>query len=101
MNDLETTASAHLPGLDVEIVHRRLPDENAEQISIHLKAMPSFEAFGDYLRTANPFVLWATAMQAAWAPWLAMAQSAGLPEWPMPRLLESQHRRTPSPPTQP
>lgn len=100
MNDPETTASAHLPGLDVEIVHRRLPDENAEQISIHFKAVPSFDAFGDYLRTANPLLLWATAMQAAWAPWLAMARSAGLPQWPMLATLNAEDRRTPSPPTQ-
>jgi hypothetical protein len=39
-----TTATAHLPGLDIEIVHRRLPDGDAEQISINLQAAPSFEA---------------------------------------------------------
>jgi hypothetical protein len=27
-----TTVTAHLPGLDIEIVHRRLPDSDAEQI---------------------------------------------------------------------
>ena len=41
-----TTATAHLPGLDIEIVHRRLPDGDAEQILISLQATPSFEAFG-------------------------------------------------------
>jgi hypothetical protein len=48
---------------------------NAEQISINLKAVPSFEAFGRFLETANPFVLWA---QMAWFPWLRAA-SAMLP----------------------
>lgn len=68
-----TTASAHLPGLDIEIVHRRLPDGNAEQISIHLQAVPSFEAFARYLEAANPFALWAQAARLAWLPWLAVA----------------------------
>jgi hypothetical protein len=44
-----TAASAHLPGLDIEIVHRRSPDGDAEQISINLQGVPSFEAFGRYL----------------------------------------------------
>ena len=68
-----TTASAHLPSLDIEIVHRRLPDGDAEQISIHLRAVPSFEAFGRYLEAANPFAFWAQAARLAWLSWLAVA----------------------------
>jgi hypothetical protein len=41
-----TKATARLPGLNIEIVHRQSPSGDAEQISIHLQAMPSFEAFG-------------------------------------------------------
>ncbi len=41
-------AMAHLPGLQVEIVHQRLSDE-VEQISIELQAEPSFDAFGQFL----------------------------------------------------
>ena len=37
-------ATARLPGLEVEIIHRRLPDADAEQLSINLQAVPSFEA---------------------------------------------------------
>jgi hypothetical protein len=48
-----TTATAHLPGLDIEIVHRRLPDGDAEQILISLQATPSFEAFGRDRRRAQ------------------------------------------------
>ena len=59
-----TMASAHLPGLDIEIVHRRLPDGDAEQILINLQAAPSFEAFGRYLEAINPFVFWAQAARA-------------------------------------
>jgi hypothetical protein len=37
-----------LPGLDIEIIHRRSPSGDAEQISINLQAVPSFEAFGRF-----------------------------------------------------
>jgi hypothetical protein len=73
--DDATRAVAHLPGLDIEIEHRRSPDAGAEMISIHLQAMPSFEAFGRYLEAANPFAFWAKAAQLAWQPWLAAAQA--------------------------
>jgi hypothetical protein len=73
------TATAHLPGLDIEIVHRRAPDEDVEQISVTLKAVPSFEAFGPYLEAANPFAVWAQAMQLAWLPWLKAARAVSLP----------------------
>jgi hypothetical protein len=43
-----TRATAHLPGLEIEIVHRR-PIDNVEQISINLQAAPSFEAFDKFL----------------------------------------------------
>jgi hypothetical protein len=48
-------ATARLPGLEVEIVHCRSPAADAEQISINLQAVPSFEAFGQFLQTANRF----------------------------------------------
>jgi hypothetical protein len=76
------TAKAQLPGLDIEIVHRRSSDEDAEEISITLKAVPSFEAFGRYLETAHPFFFWAQAMQLAWLPWLQAARSMSVPEIP-------------------
>jgi hypothetical protein len=65
-----TRATAHLPGLDIEIVHRRTAD--AEQISVHMQAMPSFEAFGRFLENANPFALWAQAAQLIWLPFLPL-----------------------------
>ena len=54
MEDNTTRATARLPGLDIEIIHRRSLNDEAEQISINLQAMPSFEAFGQFLETANP-----------------------------------------------
>jgi hypothetical protein len=69
------TARARLPGLDIEIVHRRSPAADAEQISIHLQAVPSFEAFGQFVEANNPFALWVRAAQMAWLPWLGATQA--------------------------
>ena len=70
-----TRATAHLPGLDIEIVHRRSPTADAEQISINLQAVPSFEAFGRFLQTAHPFAFWVQAAQLVWFPWLGAASA--------------------------
>ena len=70
-------AVAHLPGLDIEVTHRRAPD--AEHISIHLQATPSFEAFGSFLDAANPFAFWMKTAQMLWAPWLNAARMLTLP----------------------
>jgi hypothetical protein len=68
-NDDTTRATASLPGLEIEIVHRRPRDAEAEALSITVQAMPSFEAFGRSLEAANPLAFWAQAMQMAWLPW--------------------------------
>jgi hypothetical protein len=69
-SDHDTTrATAKLPGLEIEIVHRRPRDTEAEALSITLHAVPSFEVFGRYLEAANPLAFWAQAMQMAWLPW--------------------------------
>ena len=59
IEDDTTRATARLPGLKIEIVHRRSPGAEVEQISISLQAAPSFEAFARFLETINPFALWA------------------------------------------
>jgi hypothetical protein len=74
-----TTASARLPGLDIDIIHSRSPDGDSEQVSITLKAVPSFQAFGRALEAANPFAFWATTMRLAWLPWLEAARSVMQP----------------------
>ena len=85
----ETKLTAALPNLDVQIVHRAYPDENAEAISITFKATPDFATVGKMLAPNLPLLaLWAAPMQAwtglmqqAWAPWLnAMGASAKLLE---------------------
>jgi len=78
----ETKALARLPNLDIEIHHRRVPEEGAEYLSISLRATPSFRAMADHLDTfapqlLNPMTFWLTAMQAAqafWAPFLPMSR---------------------------
>jgi hypothetical protein len=91
----ETTARAELPHLEIEIRHRRLPEEHAEYLSISLRAMPSFGAVGRHLEARNPalawlavttpFNPWARLMRTAWAPWLA-AWSGLLPAVPRPEV---------------
>ncbi len=73
-----TRATAHLPGLEIEIVHRR-PSDNVEHISINLQAAPSFQAFGKFVETANPFTFWFRAAEMMWLPWSGVAQMMMLP----------------------
>jgi len=81
-----TRATAHLPGLEIEIVHRRSPGAEVEQISINLQAVPSFEAFGRFLETTNPFALCAQAAQLALFPWLGAARALMVPLSVTPKL---------------
>ena len=60
-----TRATARLPGLEIEILHRWLPSGAAEQISINLQALPSFEAFSWFIES-NALAFWGQAMQVAW-----------------------------------
>jgi hypothetical protein len=79
-DDIEpTTASVHLPGLDIRIEHQRSAAGDFEQISINMRAVPSFEAFGRFLEQANPFAFWIQATQLAWAPWLEATRAMTLP----------------------
>ena len=68
IEDDTTRATADLPGLKIEIIHRKSPGADAEQITISLQAVPSFEAFGRFLESANPFAFWAPVAQVAWLP---------------------------------
>lgn len=80
----DTRIHAALPTLDVEILHCQLPEENAEAMTIRLKATPSFEATAGLLPPllsaqlslfpmAQPVMLWARWMESMWSPWLRMA----------------------------
>jgi hypothetical protein len=74
-----TRATASLPGLEIELVHRKPRDAEVEAFSSNLQAMPSFEAFEHFLEAANPFAFWAQALQMAWRPWLEASRALTLP----------------------
>ena len=78
--NIDLTATARLPGLDVEVIHRRSPAGDRDEILISLRAVPSFWAFGSVLYAANPFVFWAEATRLTWleaARALTLPSSAG------------------------
>jgi len=78
-----TKASADLPGLAIDVVHRQSSNGDFEEISINLRATPSFEAFGRFTEVADPFTLWTQAARLMWMPWLLTAQAMMLPGgWP-------------------
>jgi hypothetical protein len=81
-----TRATARLPDLDIEIVHRRSPGGDAEQLSINLEAVRSFAAFGRFVENANPFAFWARAVQLTWLPWLVAAQAVMPPSLRLPQM---------------
>jgi hypothetical protein len=55
-----------------------LPSADSEQLLITLQATLSFEAFGQFLRLANPLTFWAEAARLAYALWLEAARGAML-----------------------
>lgn len=72
----ETTATARLPHLDIDIVHRRARAGDAEELSITLHAVPSFQVFGRFLEKANPLQFWATLAETMWLPWFGLLGAA-------------------------
>ena len=77
-NDIERT-TARLPNIDIEIVHRRAPQDDSEQLLVNIQAVPSFEAFGRFLEAANPFAFWVQASRLALMSWVDVARLAMLP----------------------
>ncbi|MDH3474907.1 MAG: hypothetical protein OEM59_14590 [Rhodospirillales bacterium] len=81
----ETSIAADLPSLRIELLHRALPEQDAEQITIDIRATPSFEALGRTLSygllpmmaTANPALVWMRMVEAAWRPWLDVLRLSG------------------------
>jgi hypothetical protein len=59
---------------------------DAEQMSIHLQAVPSSEAFRRFVDSANPFAFWTQAVQMAWLPWRAAAQAMLPPDLTLPQV---------------
>src|SRR4030095_6736389 len=83
-----TRASARLPGLDIDIIHRQSPNGDWEEMSINLRATPSLDALGSLFEAANPFTFWVHATRFMWMPWLLTAQTMMLPAG-QPRTLPS------------
>ena len=78
--EIETTkATARLPGLDIEIIHRQSPNTEWEQVSINVRATPSFEMVGRSFEVADPFTFWMQAVSLMWTPWMLTAQTMMLP----------------------
>ena len=69
----ETTATARLPGLDIEL--KRRVDADAEYVSVTLRAVPSLQAFS---ATLNPMLL----PLVLWQSWFDMAQTFWRPFLP-------------------
>jgi hypothetical protein len=67
----DTRAVATLPNLEIEIRHRKDPEERAEYLSVTLKATPDLDAVAMWLDPARMMRAW-----LAFNPWLAA--------WPMP-----------------
>lgn len=55
----ETTLTAHLPKLEIQIRHREAGEDGAEVIAIQFRATPSFDAVAGLLAPAlmNPLLL--------------------------------------------
>ena len=86
MND-DTRATAKLPNLEIEIWHRKAPDEGAEYLSLTLRATPDLDTAIAWLDPVRMMQAWASLN-----PWLAMWGGFG---WPM---LAPTRRPEPEPP---
>jgi hypothetical protein len=75
-----TRAITHLPGLDIDITRRQSSNGDWEQVSISIRATPSFEVLGRSFELADPFALWVQAARLMWVPWLLAAQTMELPD---------------------
>jgi hypothetical protein len=66
----ETRVHGRLPNMHIDIVHRRVPDSDAELVSVTVTAVLHPQAFDVFLPFADPFRLWTQLAEAAWSPWL-------------------------------
>ncbi len=81
----QTRATARLPNLDIEIVHRRPWEGHEEQLVVMLRAVLSFEAFGRLLEARSPLLVWTQMLEAAWSPWVrGLTAALGQPARPWP-----------------
>jgi hypothetical protein len=81
--NIDLRATARLPGLDVEVVHRRSPAGARGEILISWQGVPFCGAFDSVLYETNPFVYWVEATRLAW---LEAARALMLPSNAAPTL---------------
>jgi len=82
MSTDETTIRASLPALDIEVTRSRAESGEAETLSVHLTARPSFAAVEGFLAAQmpmlggggafNPAAAWMAGVAAMWRPWLSL-----------------------------
>ena len=78
----ETTRGiANLPSMDVELVHDKSEDGQAERLAIRITGRPDLHSAAKFVEpelmsaalAMNPFLAWPMRMaQQFWAPWLAL-----------------------------
>ena len=70
----DTWATARLPNVDVDILHRRRWSGGTEQLRVTVRVLPPAETFGSLLEISNPLLVWMRMMmEAAWPPWMHAA----------------------------
>ncbi len=80
----EASITAHLQTLDLELKRHSLPEQNADVISVLIRATPAFAAMEHWLAQYPPlpfedgFQWWADMLRAAWQPWLALNPALAL-----------------------
>ena len=80
----ESSITAHLPTMDIELMRRYMPEQNTELISVLIRATPGFAAMEHWLAQSPPlpfeevFQWWADMVRAAWQPWLALNPALAL-----------------------
>lgn len=69
----ETRAVARLPNLEIEVLHKPAGEGRGEQVAILFSAAGGQAMPAMLLGLAQPMLLWMRWVEAAWAPWLALA----------------------------
>jgi len=82
-NSIDLRTTTRLPGLDIEVLHRRSPDGDREEISVNLLVVPSLEAFGRFLGATNPFAFWAEATRLTWLEAVRALMSSNADQTPV------------------
>jgi hypothetical protein len=76
----DTRTTARLPGLDVEVLHRRTWDGGREGVQVTIQPVPLQESIARLFEAPNPMLMWMRMAEAAWAPWLAFMAPPQVPE---------------------